>query len=611
MLYIVCIISMKKRVAVLFFLWILTTPLCAQTALVRTVCKDGSQSVRKLTFVKKDGCGQIIIPKSALTSVDTLEVVPDFAHARSGEDGFFTFSDGYMTRFLKDRADTCRALYMNHPIAMAGVKTERGCWALMFHSYRFNVRHEVRLSKGVYSTKLQYILKDVAPYEDLVLKVYKLKEADSDYSGLGRLYRRLYVDGRIKPLSERAASNPLLKYAVDYPEIRIRQAWKPVPTPAPDQTRENEPSVRVKVTFDRCREIVNALKKGGVDGAQLTLVGWNLKGHDGRFPTVFPPEITLGGEPALKKLIKHAQSEGYQIVPHICTGDSYRVSEDFDEHDLAIMADGKFSSKFIYGSGRMHQLCNKVSYEKFVQPINDSLRAYGFRGVEYNDVYSTIPPVVCHSPEHPLNAKESTEYAKKILADGAAKIGGIGSEGGYDHVADVLDFALYVTMSDGKPNPGRLKDEYIPIWHIIYNGYIYSCPFSQSVNYSLKPVNIGMKVIEYGCHPTFYYYSAHRDDSKNWIGTKELDLKCETEAELEESVRTVKVGYDYLKEYGYIQYLTMDRHEKLAPYIYMSTFSDGTRTVCNYSGEPFVYEGVEIAPAQWHIFKAVNKKNNK
>lgn len=583
----------------------------AQRVKLRTVYDNGSRKVSTVTLTKKSDHRELLVPMAKLKGIDTLEVQMDFLNAKEGEDGYYVFSDGYMTRFLTGRPDTTRALHRNHRIAMAGAKTPRGCWLQTFQAYRFHVSHEISCKNGVYSSKLKYILKDVDLDEDLVLRIYSLEGDDADYSGMGRLYRKLFVEGKVRPLAVRAAENPLLKYAVDYPEIRIRQAWKPVPTPAPEQTRENEPSVRVKVTFDRCCEIVNALKKGGVDGAQLTLVGWNLKGHDGRFPTVFPPEITLGGDPALRKLIKHAQSEGYQIVPHICTGDSYRVSEDFDERDLVRKADGTFDSRFIYGSGRMHQLCNKVSYEKFVQTINDSLRAYGFRGVEYNDVYSTIPPVTCHSPEHPLNDRESTEYAKKILADGAAKIGGIGSEGGYDHVAEVLDFALYVTMASGKPDFKRLKDEYIPIWHLIYNGYIYSCPFSQSVNYSLKPVEIGMKVIEYGCHPTFYYYSAHRDDSKNWIGTKDLDLKCETEAELEASVNTVKVGYDYLKEYGYIQYLTMDRHEKLAPSIYMSTFSDGTRTVCNYSAEPFVYEGVEIAPAQWHIFKAANDKNNK
>lgn len=580
----------------------------AQKAVVRTVQADGSVSVKTISFSRKADHMELVIPKKKLSGIDTLEISPDFAHAKAGEQGYFVSPDGYMTRFLTGRKDTLRAVYQNHPIAMAGIKTPRGCWAEMFETYRFDLRTIVSLKDGEYSARLQYILKNVEPYEDFILKIYPLGGENADYSGMGRLYRKLYVEGKIQPLSQRAAENPLLGYAIDNPEIRIRQAWKPVPTPAPEQNADNEPSVRVKVTFDRCRELVDALKKGGVGKAQLTLVGWNYKGHDGRFPTVFPAEITLGGDQALKRLIGHAQSEGYQIVPHICTGDSYKVSEDFDAKDLAVLPSGEYDAKFIYGSGRMYKLCNKVAYEKFVQSINDSLRVYGFRGIEYNDVYSTIPPVVCHNPDHSLNAKESTEYAIKILEDGRQKLGGIASEGGYDHVASALDFALYVSMSGPKTNPGRLKDEYVPIWHIIYNGYIFSCPFSQSVNYSIKPSNIGMKVIEYGCHPTFYFYSAHRDDEHNWIGTKDMDLKCETNQELEKSVQAIRQGYDYLKEYGYIQYLTMDRHEKIAPEVYRSSFSDGTETVCNYSATPYTYKNTSVAPGGWHIFKADNNK---
>lgn len=576
----------------------------ARKADIRIVYSDGKVKQYQTSFRKSAGNLLFSMPQSSLAGVDTLEISPDFAVAKAGDEGYFMASDGTLTRFLPDRPEYTRQLYKKHQIAMFGVKTPEGCWAEMFETYRFDLCTKVVHKDGRYRATLQYILKGVEPYDDLVLKIYPLKGDDADYSGMGRLYRKLYVDGKIKPLRERAQANPYLKYAIDYPEIRVRQAWKPVPTPVPDQTRENEPAVRVKITFDRCREIVDALLDGGVPKAQLTLVGWNFKGHDGRFPTVFPPEITLGGEPALKKLIKHAQGKGYQIVPHICTGDSYRVSDDFDENDLAICPDGSFDNQFIYGSGRMYKLCPKVSYEKFVRPVNDSLRAYGFRGLEYNDVYSIIPPVTCSNESHPLNVKESTEYARLILQDGAEKIGGIASEGGYDHVADVLDFALYVSMNGNKTSFERLKDEYVPVWHIIYNGYIFSCPFSQSVNYPVKPSSIALKIMEYGCHPTFYFYSAHRDDSRNWIGSRTADLKCETQEELEASVAAIKQGYDYLQEYGYIQYLTMDRHEALSPDVYCTTFSDGTQTVCNYSDKTYSYKGVDIAPESWHIFKA-------
>lgn len=569
---------------------------------VRTVYSDGTAEEDTVCFTGTDGGMEFRIEKDRLENVDTISVTPDFAIAHAGEDGFFLLPEGIATYFLENRPDVTRRIFRRHPLAMVGICTPRGCFMEVLKTYRFDMAVSTIHKGGEYRNTLDYVFKGVAPKHDLVLEVYELKGDEATYSGMGRLYRKLFVEDRLVPLKDKAAARPLLKYAVDNPEIRIRQAWKPVPTPEPDQTPENEPAVRVKVTFDRVCDIVDALKDAGVPGAQLTLVGWNLKGHDGRFPTVFPPESTLGGEPRLKHLISYAQQKGFQIVPHICTGDSYRISEDFDENDLAANPDGAIVQEAVYGAGRMYKLCNKVAYGKFVQPINDSLKAYGFKGLEYNDVYSIIPPVTCSNPAHPLDTDESIGYVRKILADGIEKIGGIASEGGYDFVADILDFALYVSMNSNF-SFDRLKDDYFPVWHIAYNGYIFSCPFSQSVNYPVKAPEFAMKIQEYGCHPTFYFYSAHRDDSQNWIGSATRDLFCGTDVELDASVKAIKQGYDYLQQYGYIQYLTMDDHCKLADKVYRTTFSDGTVTICNYSDREFDYQGHIVGAADWLTIK--------
>lgn len=575
-----------------------------ETARVRMVSADGTVTEMTLPLRRKGDHLQFSLPKASLENTDTLAVTPSFAHAKAGDEGFFLNSMGFITYFLPDRPDTSTWISRRHPIKMQGIKTPSGCYAAIFDTYRFHIRSRIDVKDGQYSNSLIYLLKDVPLDEDLSLSFYPLHGKDTTYSGMGRLYRKLFVEGRLTPLREKAAQRPLLKYAVDHPEIRIRMGWKPVPTPVEEQTPENEPPMRVKVTFDRACDIIDALKGSGVDAAQLTLVGWNLKGHDGRFPTVFPPEPTLGGGQRLRHLIAYAQENGYQIVPHICTGDSYRISEDFDEADLAKLASGLPDTRAVYGAGRMYQLCPKVSYEKFVQPINDSLKAYGFRGLEYNDVYSIIPPVTCYDPAHPLTSAQAAEYDRMILKDGADKLGGIASEGGFDHVADVLDFCLYTSM-EGLTALGfrKNRDAYVPIWHIIYNGYIYSCPFSQTVNYPVKEPGYAMKMQEYGCHPTFYFYAAHRDDAKNWIGTSTADLHCATAQELEEAVAAIKVGDDYLKEYGYIQYLTMEDHSEIGPGIFRTVFSDGTRTYCNYTDQAASVDGVSVPARDWLIIK--------
>jgi len=106
---------------------------------------------------------------------------------------------------------------------------------------------------------------------------------------------------------------------------------------------------------------------------------------------------------------------------------------------------------------------------------------------------------------------------------------------------------------------------------------------------------------EYGGHPTFYFYSAHRDDSKNWIGTHTQDLRCGTEEELEASVAAIRQGYDYLKQYGYIQYLTFEDHEEIAPGVSRSLFSDGTCTYCNYSDKAFEIQNICVPSYSWVI----------
>ena len=58
-----------------------------------------------------------------------------------------------------------------------------------------------------------------------------------------------------------------------------------------------------------------------------------------------------------------------------------------------------------------------------------------------------------------------------------------------------------------------------------------------------------------------------------------------------------------MKEYGYIQYLTMDDHEEIAPDVFKTTFSDGTVTICNYSKEPFAYGDVSVPAEDWRTIK--------
>ena len=425
-------------------------PLMAERALVTATYKDNTMRDTTITLQKQpDGALRFQWKQEALRSIKFMTVRPDFAHALPGDSGYFLHPDGRMVKFLPRDLDY--DLKLNRlPLPIFGLQTRRGTYMGYIKGLRFESWLHSVLKNGVYSFYVNLELAHVNPYEDYIIDFYPLKGKDATYSGMGRLYRRMQLEsGAVIPLRERIKNNPTLAYAVQSPLIRIRQGWKPVPTPVVEQTPETEPPMKVRVTFDRVKDIVNELKRQGIRKADLTLVGWNHKGHDGRFPTLFPVEPTLGGEKKLKSAIRHAQKNGYMIAAHVCTNDSYRISPDWDEADVAKNPDGSLSHDkgAVYGSGNMYNLCYQASFQKFVAENNRRTAALGFKGMHYIDVISTVLPTVCYDPHHPLNRKEAALWANKHLQAGRDAFGGVSSEGGYDFVAGSLDYALYITFN--------------------------------------------------------------------------------------------------------------------------------------------------------------------
>ena len=149
------------------------------------------------------------------------------------------------------------------------------------------------------------------------------------------------------------ARQPELAAAATNVEIRIRQAWKPVPSPVAYQTPENEPPVHAAVTFDRCGDIVRELRRQGVDHAEICLVGWNRGGHDGAYPQLFPVEPTLGGRERLAAFVDLSKALGFQTVCHTCFFSAYTIADDFDEEYLLKEKDGALQESHCnWGGGK-------------------------------------------------------------------------------------------------------------------------------------------------------------------------------------------------------------------------------------------------------------------
>ena len=507
-------------------------------------------------------------------------ITPDFARARKGDAGFWVFSDGSYGTFRCDsgvaRCDRWQLM------SMFGMQTPERTFVAIVRKLKYYFTTQVAAENGEY--RMSCVLeKEMTshPYEDFEIEFRRLRGKDATLGGIARAYRRHQLErGACKPLAERVKANAVLKEAIDGLEVRVRQAWKPVPSPVPDQTPENEPKVAPHVTFDRVVDIAREFKRQGVGKAEFCLVGWNVGGHDGRWPQVFPVEATLGGEERLRACIRQVLDLGYLIVPHGNYLDAYRIADSWDEEWLLKDFDGETTMHAgDWGGGRGYRICPRRAYERFMSREMPRMKALGFRGLGYFDVVSVVKARYCGDPRHPVNGAEAARWWGKGAELARTCFGGFSSEGAFDHFVGSLDYGLYVSFSDPRKENCGLVDRIEPMPQLVYNGIFAMNPFTSSVNFTAQERYWQLKLIEFGGRPAYYFYSKFRSTT-NWMGDE--DLRCGTDDELKQSVAKVREGWDVYSRLSHLQYEQMVEHEDLGNGRWRTSYGNGESVVVDY-----------------------------
>lgn len=480
--------------------------------------------------------------------------------------------------FSKHKEDFEREIKESN-IPFFGVKTEKQCFLAIITGMSYDYTLKIIRKDGKYRIFPVYEINGEQPYEDLKVEYFELCGEDADYSGMARRYRKYKIEKEnMLPVSERLKNSDSLKYSANSVMIRIRCGWKPAPPQIRHQTLENEPPMHVACDFDRISDILDELKKQGVDAAEICLVGWNVKGHDGRWPQTLPVCEELGGEQKLRSLIKKAQDMGYQITCHTNSTDQYEIADIYDIENTRLDRFGKpIKRKYGWSGGETNDLCPQISYEQALQ-ILPSVAELGFKGTHYIDVMGIVHPRRCYHKKHYVDSAKAVEYYSKIAKLSTELFGGFSSEGAYDFITPWLDFGLYISFSheyDG------ICDKPIPFWQLVYHGYVLSNPYSETVNPTFKSNDIQLNLVEYGGRPSYYFYSKFMNDGNNWMGN--TDALCDTDEQLHESVMKIKKGADEYKKLSELQLLFMEKHEEVSDNVFKVTYSDGTAVIVDYN----------------------------
>ena len=518
-----------------------------------------------------------------------IDFCVDAALAYEGEDGYFLIpqGDNNSDSFLMNFAGHPSVHYESgwNPLTVYGAKTARGCFLAAVTGLTFSYHLIAEEKDGVYRLFPRFFLSG-EPYEAPEVLIIPLPDT-ADYCDMAAAYRDYLIkSGTVRPIAER--KNDRLDYAAKSPLVRVRMAWKPVPSPVSEQTEENEPPIHVACSFDRLIEVMEECKRRGVERAEFCLVGWNKSGHDGRWPSPFPVEPLLGGEEGLIRAIARAKELGYRIACHTNSTCQYRIAEDFDFESTRRNAEGEAMRGGSWGGGQSYELCPQKALELAEKHL-PRIAAYGFNGIHYIDVLSIVQPRSCTHPAHPLTPREGQKCWQEIARLSHRLFGSFSSEGGYDHLAGQNDYALYVSFRDFRTTDNYPAgcDRIIPFWQLVFHGITLDNPYCETVNPTAKGAKPHLKLIEYGGRPTFYIHSRFVVDTSgersDWMGT--VDLSCETEEDIRRAAACIKAGEEEYKRRAPLAECFMLRHTENADGSITVTYSNGATVTVDYETE--------------------------
>jgi len=467
-------------------------------ATMRVVFAEIGLNLEMKILMEEDGSGfRIRINEDGLQEsqpqlyrILSLEILPEFGAARSGEPGYLVLPNwsGSQTFFNKSYPREVR-----QTIYSSNDQWEHVCNMPVFGIHRSHGTMCGLVAEGDYDAQLVCRVhwedrhaNSVHPQllfrweqQDELLegpREVRYRFAPSDYEGgegyvlCGKTYRDFLRRERgLLSWEEKAAKRPVVLEYRDRFLLKIFMAYK-------DPQADGQGTYHSTCTFDEAREILEQCLERGMKKLTVILVGWGQDGHDGMPPTRFPVDERLGGEEAMKRLIEWCQTEDILLGVHDSYGGMYSCSPEFNTDDLVCHRTGEYWESIIWSGGQNHIICPKVFIEKHVKRDVPAVRALGIYGHHHIDAVGSF--MTCYSKDHPLEKRK--DYAgevRRMFEISTDIIGSVSTEMPFGPYFDVVDgffhsFSNPYQFHRASPVGRYFLDRSIPLLSIALHGSV-------------------------------------------------------------------------------------------------------------------------------------------
>ncbi|MEI6970935.1 MAG: DUF5696 domain-containing protein [bacterium] len=526
-------------------------------------------------------CEQMSINRRLMS----LDVLPDLMKTKVGDEGFYLLPDfcGTLVRFKNHAPAVTRdRIYMQQAeweklnvMNCFGLRHGRQGTLAIVHKGDFFCHAVTEVNQAgdnrIYASfGLRHNPGEAIKQEDKEVIVRFTEGRNDGYFDLARAYREYLVGERgVSPLKDRTRDNPVLAYSVRAMRTKIFHGIKP-------GSLDGNIPMKVFATFEQSGKILDSMWAAGLKKAVVTLVGWNLGGHDGAFPQRFPVEPSLGGEEGLRRLISKAKGMGYQIVPHDNLTDMYMAVQTYNPEVILRNEDNTPVLGGIWGGGQAAKACPVAYYDRYGPEVT-RIKGLGFEGHCYCDAQSN-PLYRCHDPRHPADEEQFAVSQCKLIQAHRVLYGAVAQEFAPAHALPFVDeicqhspYNIGWPLSHVEQTLRSIIDRVVPFYQLAIHGLV---TYQENWVHTYRDVGVRkglLRAIAVGIRPCM-----------------EICFEKKANADYyEDSIRDVAPGYKIaFEELADTHVEMVEDYEELGPEASRIVYANGTTLTVNWGDTP-------------------------